>query len=92
MTTPAVYLAMGHPNSKFTGERYGKIHERWDYNVYTPVYSHGFNPYFGYGCYGRRGYAGGYFQPSVHYVPRLGASVHFKQGKVTSFQRIRRNF
>lgn len=94
MTKPAVYLAMGHPDSKFTGERYGKFHERWDYNVYVPVYSHGFSPYFGYGCgrYGRYGYFGGYYHPTVHYVPRRGSSVHFKSGKVVGWNRVQRNF
>lgn len=94
MTQPAVYLAMGHPDSKFSGQRYGKAHERWNYNVYMPVYTHGFHPYFGYGrgCYGRFGHLGGYYQPSVHYVPRLGASVNFENGKVTGWKTIQRNF
>lgn len=94
MTKPAVYLAMGHPSTKFSGEHEGKAHERWDYNTYVPVYRHGFSPYFGYGCgrYRRGGYYGGYFHPSVHYVPRLGSSVHFKKGKVVGFQKIQRNY
>lgn len=94
MGKPAVYLAMGHPDTKYAGERNGKAEERWDYNVYVPVYTHGFNPYFGYGCgyYGGHGYFGGYYQPSVHYVPRRGSSVFFKSDKVTGWNQVQRNF
>ena len=91
MTKPAVYIAMGHPNTKFSGQRDGKSEERWDYNVYIPVYSHGFSPYYGYR--GRCGYYGGaYFHPTVHYVPRRGSSVFFKSGKVSGWNQIKRNY
>ncbi|MFK7909977.1 MAG: hypothetical protein AB8F34_05170 [Akkermansiaceae bacterium] len=94
MTKPAVYLAMGHPDTKFAGERNGKSEERWDYDILMPVYTHGFNPYFGYGCgrFGGHGFVGGYFHPSVHYVPRRGSSVFFKSNKVTGWNKIQRNF
>lgn len=94
MTKPAVYLAMGHPDRKFTGERYGKVEERWDYSIYVPVYTHGFSPYFGYGYgrYGSRGYYGGYFHPTVHYIPQRGSSVFFRQGKVTGWNQVRKKF
>ena len=94
MTKPAVYLALGHPNTKYAGEKYGKSEERWDYNVYVPVYSHGFSPYYGigHGCYGRRGYYGAYMHPTVHYVPRRGSSVFFKSGKVIGWNQVKRNF
>ena len=96
MTKPAVFLAMGHPNNKTVGEQHGKSFERWNYNVLVPVYSHGFSPYYGYGYgrYGRRG--GGYYglavQPSVHYVPRHGASVEFKSDKVSGWSSVKRNY
>jgi hypothetical protein len=95
MTQPAVFLAMGRPDHKIVGEQHGKSFERWNYNRMVPVYSHGFSPYFGYG-YGRHGYRGGHYglaiQPSVHYIPRHGASVQFNKGKVTGWNSVRRNF
>lgn len=95
MTQPAVFLAMGHPDHKTVGEQHGKQFERWNYNVLVPVYSHGFSPYYGHG-YGRYGYRGDYYgvamQPTVHYIPRRGASVRFDKGKVTGWRFARRNF
>lgn len=94
MTKPAVYLAMGHPDTKFSGQRDGKTQDRWDYDVYVPVYSHGFSPYYGYGrgYYGHHGFTGIYFHPTVHYVPRRGTSIYFKSHKVSGWSRIQRNF
>lgn len=95
MTKPAVFLAMGHPNNKTEGEQHGKSFERWNYNVLVPVYRHGFSPYYGYGYgrYGRgRSHYGMAVHPSVHYVPRHGAAVDFKSGKVSGWSRVKRNF
>ena len=93
MSKPAVFFAMGNPDSKTSGVQHGKNFERWHYNVLVPVYTHGFSPYYGYGygrygCYGRY-YGMGYY-PSVYYVPRHGASVEFIQGKVTGWTSVSR--
>ncbi|HCI92909.1 MAG TPA: hypothetical protein DHW77_06065 [Verrucomicrobiales bacterium] len=92
MTKHAVYLAMGHPDMKFSGERYGKSEDRWDYNVYIPVYSHGLSSYFGSGYCNRRGHIATFYQPSIHYAPRRGSSVFFENHKVVGWSRMLRNF
>ncbi len=94
MRPPAVFLAMGHPDSQSAGIQHGKRFERWHYNVLVPVYSYGFSPYYGYGRYGchHGGYWGYGIQPSVHYVPRHGATVEFRRGKVTGWSAVRRNY
>ncbi|MBK1831822.1 hypothetical protein JIN77_13890 [Verrucomicrobiaceae bacterium R5-34] len=94
MNKPAVFLAMGHPDGKVTGNKDGKDYERWDYTQMVPVYSSGFSPYYGYG-FGRHGYGPRYgigYIPSVHYVPRRGSSVDFSNGKVTGWNYVSRNF
>ncbi len=93
MTKPAVYLALGAPNSKTEGVQHGKRFERWNYNTLVPVYNYGFGPYYGYshgygyGC----GYGGSYygmgFYPNVYYEPRHAATVQFSRGKVTGWSR-----
>lgn len=95
MTKPAVFLAMGNPDSKIAGKQHGKSFERWNYNVMVPVYYHGFHPYYGYGyrgCGRYRGHYGLYYHPSVHYEPRHGASVTFKHGRVSGWSSVQRNF
>ena len=85
MSPSAVYLAMGHPNSKITGNREGRSYVRWDYSILTPVYTSGFGGYYG-GYHGRGRYGGGYY-PTVTYVPTRGSSVYFKKGKVVGWER-----
>ncbi|MBT8037305.1 MAG: hypothetical protein KJO21_07140 [Verrucomicrobiae bacterium] len=95
MTPPAVFLAMGNPDSKTTGEQHGKNFERWNYNVMVPVYSHSFSPHYG-SRYGRCGYRNDYYglglHPSVHYTIGHSASVQFSKGKVTEWNSVRKNF
>ena len=95
MTEPAVFLAMGHPDNKTSGVQHGKSFERWHYNVLVPVYTQSFSPYYGYGCgpYGYRGryYGAGYY-PSVHYIPRHGASIEFSRGKVMGWSAVNKNY
>lgn len=97
MTKPAVFLAMGNPDSKSIGEQRGKSFERWYYNVLVPVYTYGFSPYYGYGYGHGYGYwDGGYYGfamlPSVSYVPRLGSAIDFSSGKVTGWSSMQRNY
>jgi len=96
MTQPTVFLAMGNPSSKSAGEQHGKSFERWNYSEYVPVYSDGFSPYYGSNYGHRYGYNGGCgrygISPSVHYHPRHATSVHFRHGKVTGWDRVRRNY
>lgn len=94
MSKPAVFLAMGHPNRKIDVHKDGKDLERWDYSVMTPIYTGGFSPYYGYGFgrYGRGSRYGIGYTPSIHYVPRHGASVNFTAGKVAGWSSVRRNF
>ena len=90
MSQTAVYLAMGHPDGKFTGNRTGRSYIRWDYSVLVPVYTSGFAGFYGAGrgYYGRGGYYGGYY-PSVTYVPAHGSSVYFRKGVVDGWERAR---
>jgi len=92
MSPEAVYLAMGNPDTKVSGNQKGINYTRWDYSVLTPVYTDTFGG--GYGCapgyFGHRyGFYGGY-TPSVTYVPTRGSSVYFEKGKVAGWERIRR--
>jgi len=99
MTTDAVYLAWGRPNREYEGSENGASTLRWDYAGSTPVYTNSFyggwgGGYgYGYGRYGRYAYPyGGYgygFGPEVTYVPYRRASVLFKGGRVTSWERSR---
>ncbi|NWK57142.1 hypothetical protein HW115_16085 [Verrucomicrobiaceae bacterium N1E253] len=88
MKQPAVYLAMGNPDSKVTGNREGRSYERWDYSVLTPVYTSGFGGYYGYGrgYYGRGPYYGTGYYPEVYYVPTRGSSVYFRKGSVVGWE------
>ena len=90
MSKPAVFLAMGNPDQKTSGIQHGKSFERWHYNTMVPIYSYDLAPYYGYG-YGRYGRRAHYhdlsFQPTVHYVPRHGASVEFVKDEVTGWSK-----
>lgn len=88
MSEPAVYIAMGNPSNKTTGNREGRSYERWDYTELTPVYSSGFGGYYGYGrgYYGRGPYYGAGYYPEVYYVPTRGASVYFSKGQVVGWE------
>jgi len=95
MSKPAVFLAMGHPDSKTSGVQHGKSFDRWHYNILIPVYSHYYAPYYryGYGPYGcRGGYYGLGYQTSVHYVPLQGSTVEFNKGKVTDWSVVNGRF
>jgi hypothetical protein len=91
MPEKAVYLAMGNPDSKITGNRDGRSYMRWDYSVLMPVYTSTFGGYYGYGGYHHgcgSGFYGGYY-PSVAYIPTRGSSIYFKKGIVTGWERVR---
>ncbi len=94
MTTRAVYLAWGHPDSQAEGQEKGKTIEKWSYNGLAPVYHQSFYGGFGYGWggHGRHGRHRGYypyngFGSSVSYVPYRAAWVKFLNGRVDSWQR-----
>jgi hypothetical protein len=95
MSTDAVYLAWGRPSREYEGNENGAATLRWDYTGSTPVYSNsfygGWGTGYGYGRYGRYRYpyqAYGYGQ-EVTYVPYRRASVLFRNGRVTSWERSR---
>ena len=86
MSKPAVFLAMGDPDHKTSGVQHGQNFERWHYNIMVPVFSHELAPYYGYGYRGcRYRYYGLGYQPTVHYVPRRGASVEFVKNEVVGW-------
>ena len=92
MSEHAVYIAMGNPDTKVTGNREGSSYMRWDYSVLTPVYTNNLGGFYGYGSgyHGHcHGFYGGY-APSVTYVPTRGSSIYFKKGKVEGWERVRR--
>lgn len=104
MSKEGVFLAWGNPASKAEGEESGKHFERWIYSSLRPVYTssgnfgygHGYgygrgcNPY---GYYGGGRYGRGYgYSQDVTYVPTKSASVDFKDGRVTRWQRGRTNY
>jgi hypothetical protein len=95
MGTDAVYLAWGSPSREYEGSENGAPTLRWDYAGSTPVYSNsfygGWGHGYGYGRYGRYGYPySGYgFGQDVTYVPYRRATVLFRNGRVTSWERSR---
>lgn len=87
MSKDAVFLAWGYPGSApMTGQKNGKLFERWVYTRERPVPVNN----FGGGWYGdpwcRHGW-GPYGGMNVIYVPEEGASVTFENGKVTAWER-----
>lgn len=89
MPHTGVYLAMGNPDSKVTGNREGRSFTRWDYSMLVPVYTTGFSGYYGGGYHGRGRYYGGGYYPTVSYVPTRGSSVYFRKGHVVGWERAR---
>jgi hypothetical protein len=92
MGTDAVYLAWGRPAREYEGSENGVATLRWDYAGTTPVYTNQFHGYGGYryGRYGRYGYPYGYgIGHEVTYLPYRRASVIFRNGRVTSWERTR---
>jgi hypothetical protein len=97
MGTDAVYLAWGKASREYDGYEGSAKTLRWDYNGTTPAYSNGYFGSFGWG-YGRFGPYYGYnpyhfygvgYGPDVTYVPYRRASVLFRNGRVTSWERSR---
>jgi hypothetical protein len=98
MGTDAVYLAWGRPSREYEGGEDGMTTLRWDYTGTTPVFHTAYQgfPGFGYGYgYGRFGrYGGAPFYdigigPEVSYVPYRRATVLFREGRVSSWERTR---
>ncbi len=92
MGTDAVYLAWGRPAREYEGNDGGVPTLRWDYAGTTPVYTNEIYGYGGYryGRYGRYGYPYGYgIGQEVTYVPYRRASVLFRNGRVSSWERKR---
>ena len=97
MGTDAVYLAWGKASREYEGYEGSARTLRWDYNGSTPAYSNGYFGSFGWG-YGRFGPYHGYdpyhfygagYSSGVTYIPYRRASVLFRNGRVTSWERTR---
>jgi hypothetical protein len=98
MGTDAVYLAWGRASREYDGYEGSARTLRWDYNGSTPVYSPNgyfgaygwgygrFGPYYGHNPYHFYGIGVG---PDVTYVPYRRASVLFRDGRVSSWERSR---
>jgi hypothetical protein len=96
MGTDAVYLAWGKPSREYEGGENGAATLRWDYNGTTAVYNTGYYGDFGYGHgygrygrYGRIPYYGIGVTPEVTYLPYRRATVLFRGGRVSSWEKVR---
>lgn len=98
MGTDAVYLAWGKPSREYEGSENGAATLRWDFNGSTAVYNTGYYGTFGYGYgsgygrygrYGRSPYYGIGIAPEVAYVPYRRATVLFREGRVSSWEKVR---
>jgi hypothetical protein len=92
MGTDAVYLAWGRPSREYEGSDGDVATLRWDYTGTTPVYSTSYYGSYGYGRYGRYGrapYYGYGIGPEVTYLPYRRATVLFRGGRVSSWERSR---
>lgn len=100
MSKEGVFLAWGNPDAKVEGEESGKFFERWTYTRLTPIHTNSVNFGYGrgYGCnrgYNPYGYYGGGrygYSQDVTYVQTKAASVDFKDGRVTRWQRGKLNY
>ena len=97
MSRDAVYLAWGRPGRVITGSRDGKGREKWAYFHTAPVQtttmgfgyasspfydSYGIHPTYGYG------YGPGWSMSSgVNYLPYIGSTVEFVNGRVVAWER-----
>ncbi len=98
MGTDAVFLAWGRASREYDGHESGASTLRWDYISTTPVYGAGygyFGPYgWGSNRFGPYGYYPGswgypYGGPDVVYTPYRRASVLFRNGRVSSWEKSR---
>ena len=92
MGTDAVYLAWGRPSREYEGSDGDVATLRWDYTGTTPVYSTSYYGSYGYGRFGRYGrapYYGYGIGPEVTYLPYRRATVLFRGGRVSSWERSR---
>ena len=96
MSTDAVLIAWGRASREYEGSEDGAETLRWDYDGSTPIYNSNFygsyGSGYGYGRYGRYGRYSGYgsgFGSEITYVPYRRATVLFRNGRVTSWERTR---
>ncbi len=94
MSTDAVLIAWGRASREYEGSEDGAATLRWDYDGARPIYSTNFYSGYGYGYgrYGRYGVYPGYgygVGPEITYVPYRRATVLFKSGRVSSWERTR---
>lgn len=96
MNTDAVYLAWGRASREYEGSEGSAQTLRWEYLGTTPVYGSSmgwFGSYgWGSGRFGPYGYYpyGGYpYGPEVVYAPYRRASVLFRNGRVSSWEKTR---
>ena len=96
MNTDAVYLAWGRASREYEGSEGSARTLRWEYLGSTPVYgaSYGWFGAYGWGS-GRLGPYGYYpnygypYGPDVVYAPYRRASVLFRNGRVSSWEKTR---
>lgn len=100
MTDEAVFLAWGRPDRVLTGSRSGSATEKWAYFDSRPVssfsygYSSGYvHPFYSrYGVHPRFGYGYGPYWgygTGVDFVQQISKQVEFRNGRVTSWERVR---
>lgn len=92
MSTDAVYLAWGRPSREYEGSDGSATTLRWDYAGTKPVIDSSFYGgygYPGYGWYGRYPYSRLGYSQAINYVPYRRATVLFRNGKVSSWERSR---
>lgn len=90
MSPEAVMLAWGEPNTPpVVGEKDGRRIERWVYKSYEPVTVVSVG--MGYGYYGPRSWYNPYYSDfGTAYVPEDTAYVEFVNGKVDSWEALKR--
>lgn len=93
MSTDAVSLAWGRPSRQFEGSDGGVATLRWEYTGTTPVYSNSHFGSFGHsrhhGRWGRGPFYGSGIGQEVTFIPYRRATVLFREGRVSSWERIR---
>ena len=102
MSRDAVYLAWGSPGRVVSGSREGKEQEKWAYFVAAPVQttslSYGAHPahpfYSSYGTHPQYGYGNSHgpgwgVDTGVDYLPQIGSSVEFIDGRVIAWEKNR---
>jgi hypothetical protein len=89
MGTDAVFIAWGRPSRQFEGADGEVATLRWDYTGTTPVHTTSHFGGFGTGRWGRGPIYGYGIGSDIIHVPYRRASVLFREGRVSSWERVR---